>query len=301
MRTAWLLAVLVILSACVPEPDAAVQPEGRVNAPVSEARSLPSARVIPVPQISVWQARGGENILWGFDGQGRLVLLNSSAKTVVLAYEDSDLLSIDDGIGPVRFFYDDKGKLLSAEHGILRWIFTYSSKGNLLSMENRDTLRVTHDSKGRLSSVIRDGGASTEFVYDELNRTEEMFKADVKTSMHYDTEGRLARMDRASDHLVIGYWRHDLLSSLSGTMYGLKETVNYGSADTTLVSNVEQNAFAGGDDAHRMRAFNIFLFCTRFRKIPVLFDGQSWVLAHEYLKYSITDYLRMGFICDSLP
>lgn len=305
MKKAVVLLVLVFLAACVPEPqDTAPEPV----APKKTVEPAPQEKaplVVPVPYTKVTQSRGADLILWGYDPQMRLVLLNSSAGTVVFSYDEQGrLASIDDGAKETKFYHDKEGKLLRVEQGRQHRVFTYSSKGKLLSVENGEKLRVLHDSKGRLSSVARDSGASTEFVYDEWNRTDELRKGGITIGMHYDSEGRLARMDKEDDHLVLGYWREDLLSSLSGTMYGLKETVNYGPESITLLSNVQQNVFDSEhpeDGAARMDAFTTFLFCTRFRKLPVLFDGQSWVLYHEYMKGNITDYLLRGFVCEYLP
>jgi hypothetical protein len=306
MKKAVVLLVLVFLAACVPEQqDAAPEPAAPKKTSAEPALAERPPLVIPVPYTRVWQSRCNEQILWGYDLQMRLVLLNSSAKTVVFSYDaQGSLASIDDGAKATKFYNDKEGKLLRIEQGQQHRVFTYSSKGKLLSVENGEKLGVLHDSKGRLSSVARDGGASTEFVYDEWNRTDEMRKGSITIGMHYDSEGRLARMDKEDDHLVLGYWREDLLSSLSGTMYGLKETVNYGPESITLLSNVQQNVFESEhpeDSAARMDAFNTFLFCTRMRKLPVLFDGQSWVLYHEYMKGNITDYLQRGFVCEYLP
>lgn len=301
MKKILVFVVLAFLVGCVAEPSL---PEKAREVPVAEVPVVEHEQVLPVPYLKVLQQRGDESILWGYDQEGLLVLLNGSEKSVVLEYDrDGKLVLIDDG-EPQRFFYDNTGKLLSVEQGLKRLLFTYSSKGRLLSMEDGEKLTVTHDSKGRLSSVARDNGPSTEFVYDELNRTKSLFKNRVETVLGYDDDGRLTRFDRDDDHLVIAYWREDLLSSLSGTMYGLKETVNYGPTAITLVSNVEENVFESAypdESAARMDAFNTFLFCTRFRKLPVLFDGQSWVLYHEYLKGNISDYLLLTFTCKVLP
>lgn len=294
-----MLLLLALLAACVPEY---VPPEKQAEAaPVKKpAAAVPYERFVPDPSALVLERRGNRTLQWGFDAEGRLVMLNSTYRLVGLQYRDNRLSLIDDGERPVRFFYD-RDRLLSVEKGVLRWQFTYSSKGNLLAMENHEKLAVTHDSKGRLSSVKRDGGPTTEFVYDDLNRTKSMFRDKAETALHYDDNGRLTLMARGSDHFVLAYWRYDMLSSLSGTMYGLKETVNYGPTAITLVSNVEQSEFSGGGDSLRLKAFNTFLLCTRFRNLPVLFDGVSWVLYREYLKGNITDYLQMSFVCDALP
>ncbi len=297
-----LLAVLLLL-ACVPEyQEPGKVPVKTVQEPKKEI--VVPERVIPYPYTKVWQSRGNEQILWGYDKEGNIVLLNSSSKTVVLDYKDGLLAGIDDGVKPVKFLYDTNRRLSGAEKGIRHWVFTYASTGRLTSMENDEKLTVYHDSKGRLSSVARDGGTSTEFAYDKYNRTYVMMRGSVETTMYYDGDGRLKLMSRQDDHLVLAYWRYDLLSALSGTMYGLKETVNYGPTSITLVSNVEQNEFTSQypeDSDARMKAFNTFLFCKRFRKLPVLFDGQSWVLYHEYFRGNITDYLMTGFVCDALP
>jgi YD repeat-containing protein len=299
MRLLVTLLLLALLAACVPEY---VQPEEKaIQQPAKKpAAVVPYERFIPEPAAVVLERRGNRTLQWGFDSEGRLVMLNGTETLVGFQYKDNRLALIDDGERPVRFFYD-RNRLLSVEKGVSRWQLTYSSKGGLLSMENREKLTVTHDSKGRLSSVKRDGGPTTEFVYDDQNRTKSMFRDKAETALHYDDNGRLTLMTRGSDHLVIGYWRYDLLSSLSGTMYGLKETVNYGPTAITLVSNVEQSEFSGGDEALRLKAFNTFLFCTRFRSLPVLFDGVSWVLYREYMKGNITDYLQTTFVCDALP
>jgi len=304
MKKVFVLLAVLLLAACVPEYQEPVTIKEKIK---PEPKPLPPPepeRVIPVPFTKVFQARGNEKILWGYNPAGDLILLNSSSKTVVLSYEGGNLVSIDDGTNPVRFYYDADGRLTGAEKGSRRWTFAYTSKGRLYSVENDEKLRVLHDSKGRLSSVARNGGTAAEFEYDDYNRTRAIYKDRIRTDVYYDGEGRLTRMQRGNDHLVIGYWRYDLLSSLSGTMYGLKETVNYGPASITLISNVEQNEFTSEhpeDSAARMNAFNTFLFCRRFRKLPVLFDSQSWVLYNEYMKGGITDYLLTGFVCDALP
>ncbi len=302
MKPLFLLIAVVLLVGCVPEYQPPAEEIKEPSVPREEI--VLKERVIPYPYTKVWQQRGNQTILWGYDQGGHLILLNSSDRTVVVTYADDAILEIDDGVKPMKFFYDNKKKLLSAEQGILRWIFSHSSRGTLLSMDNSEKLTFTHDSKGRLSSVKRDGGVSTEFEYDDQNRTKAMFKNQIMTDLVYDDRGRLKLMNRQDDHLVLAYWRHDLLSSLSGTMYGLKETVNYGLTEITLVSDTEQNTFTSAyadQDKERVHAFNTFLFCTRFRKLPVLFDGQSWVLYHEYLKGNITDYLFTGFLCEYLP
>jgi hypothetical protein len=299
MRLLPVLLLLALLAACVPEyvpPEKQAEP-GPMKKP---SAALPKERFVPEPAAIVLEQRGNTTLQWGFDAEGRLVMLNSSDALVGMQYRDGKLSLIDDGSRPAEFFYD-RDKLLSVEKGVLRWMFTYSSNGRLLRMENHEKLSVTHDSKGRLSSVKRDGGPTTEFVYDDQNRTKSLFRDKAETALHYDDNGRLTLMARGSDHFVLAYWRYDLLSSLSGTMYGLKETVNYGPTAITLVSNVEQSEFSGGDDSLRLKAFNTFLFCTRFRNLPVLFDGVSWVLYREYMKGNITDYLQMTFVCDALP
>jgi len=306
MKKVFLLLALVFLAACVPEPqDTVPEPSAPKKAIAEPALPERQPLIIPILYTSVMQSRGNEQMLWGYDQHMRLVLLNSSANTVVFSYDgQGNLAGIDDGVKATKLYHDNQGTLLRVEQGPFQWVFTYTSKGRLLTMENGEKLNVLHDSKGRLSSVARGGGASTEFVYDEWNRTEEMRKGGITIGMQYDSEGRLARMDKEDDHLVLGYWREDLLSSLSGTMYGLKETVNYGPESITLLSNVQQNAFESKhpeDSAARMDAFNTFLFCTRFRKLPVLFDGQSWMLYREYMKGNITDYLLLGFVCEYLP
>lgn len=304
MKKLCILLAVLMLAACVPEYQ---EPQNFIEKakPTEEVTPVVNAtgRVIPSPSKIVWQTRGNEKIMWGYDSAGRLVLLNSSAKTVVLDYNGDNLARIDDGVKPIQFFYDHE-KLLSAEQGIRRWIFTYNSKGQMLTMEDGEKLVVFHDSKGRLSSVARNGGATTEFEYDKYNRTKTMYKSKIETDMYYDGDGRLAYMARQDDHLVLGYWRFDWISSISGTMYGLKETVSYGPTSITLISDNDQNDFESADPSDfetRFRAFNTFLFCTRFRKLPVLFDGQSWVLFHEYFKKGINDYLLTGFTCNALP
>jgi len=304
MKKLCILLAVLLLAACVPEyqaPQTIVQKVKQNQAPVVNATP---ERVIPVPATIVWQTSGAGQVVWGYNAIGDLVLLNTSEKTVALEYVDHKLLSIDNGVKPVRFYYDGNGRLSRAEQGIRKWLFTYNSKGKLVTMEDGERVGITYDSKGRLSSVTRDSGASTELEYDELNRTKAMYKNRIKTEMRYDDEGRLGMIRRQDDYIVIGYWRYSLLSSISGPMYGLKETVNYGPTAITLVSNVEQNDFKcenPKDFETTSKAFNVFMFCTRFRKLPVIFDGQSWIMYHEYFKGNIDDYLLTGFICDALP
>lgn len=305
MRVCLLIAALLFLTSCVPEYQAQETPTMPAREMVREEQVLvPQQAEPPALFTKVFQKRGNETILWGYDKQGRLLLINSSEKTVLFSYADGRLVRIDDGEKPLSFEYDDNGLLVFAVRGLKKWVFVHDSKGRLVSLNDGEKLSVSYDSKGRLSSVARDKGLSIEFFYGKNNRTKSFFRGGVETSMVYDSDGRLTRLDRGDDHLVMAYWRYDLLSSLSGTMYGLKETVNYGPTSITLVSNVGQNVFESkyaDEEKARLNAFNTFLFCTRFRKIPVLFDGQSWVMYHEYMKGNITDYLFTSFTCEFLP
>ncbi|MEM4266026.1 MAG: hypothetical protein QXX65_03045 [Candidatus Woesearchaeota archaeon] len=297
------MAVLLV-TGCVPEYQEPVTIKERLKPEQKAEPVIAPERIIPMPRTRVFQNSRAGQVLWGYNEAGDLILLNSTSKTVVLSYEGGNLISIDDGIKPIKFYYGANGRLTGAERGVRHWAFAYTAKGKLYSMEDGEKLTVMHDSKGRLSSVARDNGVATEFEYDDYNRTKAIYRQKLKTDVYYDAEGRLARLQHEDDHLVIGYWRYNLLSSLSGTMYGLKETVNYGPTSITLISNVDQNEFTSQypeDSEARLKAFNTFLFCKRFRKLPVLFDGQSWVLYHEYMKGDILDYLLTSFICDYLP
>jgi hypothetical protein len=301
MRTFCVLLAVMLLAGCAAE----YVPEQEEKKPITyKLKAEPAKKQLPpaIPELSatVLQERGNEKITWGFDSNGRLALLNSTNATVVLEYDNNSLVRIDDGAKPLDFSYDND-RLVGARRGMRKWVFRYSTAGKLLGIDDSEKLEFTHDSKARLSSFSRNDGQSTEFAYDKFNRTAEIFKAGIRTKAFYDSESRLARLDRENDHLVIGYWRENLLSALSGTMYGLKETANYGSSDITLVSNTEPNVFSSTDQAARMSAFNTFLFCTRFRKLPVLFDSQSWVIYREYLKGTLDDYVLRTFVCEYLP
>ncbi|MEM4239819.1 MAG: hypothetical protein QXM31_01755 [Candidatus Woesearchaeota archaeon] len=304
MKIAFALLAALFLAACVPEYQEPQTIAEKIKPAPKPAIAPVPERTIPAPFTKVYQLRGNESILWGFNQAGNLVLLNSSSKTVVITYQNSKITGIDDGINPVKFHYDPEWRVIRAEKGSRQWIFSYTSKGKLVSMENGERLSAAYDSKGRLSSIARDGGTATEFEYDDYNRTKAIYKQNIKTDVYYDSKGRIAMLQHEDDHLVIGYWRYDLLSALSGTMYGLKETVNYGPSSITLISNVDQNEFTSQypeDSEARLKAFNTFLFCKRFKKLPVLFDGQSWVLYHEYMKGDVLDYLLTGFVCEYLP
>jgi YD repeat-containing protein len=303
MRIFPVLLALLLLSACVPEYQEPVKITEKIKPELKPAVN-DSIRIIPEPFVKVWQKRGDGSVLWGYNEAGNLFLINSSEKTVVIDYEDGKITQIDDGIKPVKFYYSPEGRLLSAEQGIKRWIFTYSSKGSLLSMDNGEKLSFTYDSKGRLSSVKRDNGASTELEYDELNRTKAFYKNRIKADVRYDDEGRLGMIRIQDDYMVVGYWRYSLLSTMSGPMYGMKETVSYGPSSITLVSDSDPQVFDSTYTEipdYLLDSFNTFLFCNKFKRIPVIFDGQSWVLFHDYLKGDISEYLMKNFICDALP
>jgi len=302
MKASYAILALILLTACVPIPVAPVKNVTTVSEPQQVIFNRTAQ--VPPPFTTVVQQRRNDNITWGYDEAGNLVLVNGTAKTSVLSYENDKLVRIDDGVKPLTLAYDSEGRLVGAEKGIRKWAFTYNSRGQLVEMRDDENLHVLYDSKQRLSSVARDSGTSTEFAYDSRNRTNAMYRFGIKTDLAYDSESRLKLLARADDHLVLAYWRYNLLSSLSGTMYGMKETVNYGPNDIELISNVEKNDFASLNPAlpeRRFHAFNTFLFCTRFRKLPVIFDGQSWVIFHEYMKGDIKDYLLISYVCDFLP
>lgn len=299
MKKLTITILALLLASCVPEP----QPIPKTTLEEREGKKVVVRAQEPfeIPPVysRVWQ---NEKTLWGFDDQTRLVLYNSSEKTVVFKYDNEGRL---DSIRTPNKKYD----VLYGKHGPLKVVlddktvhsFRYNSIGQLVGWESgQERFSFTYDSKGRLSSYFRDKGQMTEFVYDQKNRTSKILRGRLETSVRRDDRDRLGMLVRQDDYWVFGYWRENLLSSMSGPLYGLKETVNYGPASIKIVSNIGQTVFESETFKPRLSALNLYLFCTRWRKIPVLFEWASWVILNEYQNGTVQDYVTNTLLCEAI-
>ncbi|MBI4016419.1 MAG: hypothetical protein HY363_01875 [Candidatus Aenigmarchaeota archaeon] len=252
-----------------------------------------------LPEIIVKQTSQAQTSSLKFDAEKKLIAVHKGTETIKFEYENASLKKIS-AVKPIEFTYSEKNLLTNITTP--RWTVNlhYDRYDRLNVYATRDDqIRFDWDINDQLTGFKTDQGIPTTFTYYE-NKKIKSFKKTVETIVRYDDKNRIKGLQSDDDFMIINYWKDNLLSSLSGSKYGLKETVNYGPTEIKLVSNTEQVVFSEGTEETRIAAFNLFLVCKKIKYIPVVFDPRSWSIYSDYFKKGIVDYLVNNFVCNAV-
>ena len=283
----------------------AVKPPEPKKMPVQEIEKKEVMQVVekkeekPAPAIIVKQSSPTQTISLGFDAENKIIAVYIGTNIVTLDHENSSLKKIS-AAKPIEFTYGEKGLLtnITTPRWTINLHYDRYDRLNVYTTPN-DKIRFDWDINDQLTGFKTDQGVPTTFAYNEDKKIRS-FKKTVETIVRYDDKNRIRSLQSDDDFMLINYWKDDLMSSLSGSKYGLKETVNYGPTEIKLVSNTDEQVFSGGTEEARITAFNLFLACKKIKYIPVVFDSRSWTIYSDYFKKGIVDYLVNNFVCNAV-
>ncbi|MGD0918664.1 MAG: RHS repeat-associated core domain-containing protein, partial [Thermodesulfobacteriota bacterium] len=162
--------------------------------------------------ISVTDAKG-QTATFTYDAKGHLVQKRlADGKTVNYKYDSlGNLLEVDDGIFPVRYSYDQVGRITRVEYPAMKRSiqYEYDNEGRAVSMSSEGhEVRRGYDQFGRLGTVEIPGNRTFIFSYDPKDRLISMtYPNGVKGSYEYDRMDRPAKLfyRKSSDETIAGW------------------------------------------------------------------------------------------------
>ncbi len=238
---------------------------------------------------------------FGFDEHEKLVQVLSEGSVINVHHEGEQYKTIIKNNEPVQFWYGERNLLtnITTQKGQLDFHYDRYDRVSVLVTPDKK-LRMEWDIKDQLLSAQINQGLPTTFLYNDKKQVSSFKKTSRDTTVRYDEKGRIRGLDSDDDHLVIHYWKDNLMSSFSGSKYGLKETINYGPTEIKLVSNTDETLVTEGTDTTRTKVFNFFLTCKKIKQLPVLFDPTAWVIYQNYFKTDSADYFVNNVLCNAV-
>ena len=159
----------------------------------------------------------GQTTRFEYDRAGRIACKRLADDTVVnYTYDkDSNLASIDDGVYPVRYEYDERGNRVRVEYpAIKKWIaYRYDEKDQLLEYSTADGALVHYgyDQFDRIESIDAKGVGEFTFKYDASGRVlSQTCPNGVRSIMKYDSEDRITRLAHLDEKLqTLDGWKYE--------------------------------------------------------------------------------------------
>ncbi len=241
-----------------------------------------------------------EEILYSYDDSLNLVAVDRRDKRIKLFYTHDGF--VQEIIAPDRileFYRNPRGELtrITDNNKEITIKYDFYGRPSKVTFNDGDTLTFEFDGFNRLLKVKRGVGIPSVFFYRD-NKLASLTKQSVVTEFSFNADGLLRSVLTGDDYLVLNYGKDKLLSYLAGSKYGLAETISYNTNDVSLVSNKDNAVFTGEPEQVRFKAFNLYLGCTKFKRIPVVFDPIAYVLFNNYFKEDIIGYLVNNYVCE---
>lgn len=295
--TVTILIILVFLVSCVPVPEQPKAPELKEEnnniAPITvEPESPVAVKSAEATKYAIQEFQDKSVAKYGFDDSGELVLIDNGKKTVI-SYDDAGNIA---GIGDIKLEYEDN-QLRRAINGDEVTAFEYSN-GKLAKVKNkRESVTFTYDVAGTLTGVEKDANPITVLKYDENNNMNEIEKSGAVFKLYYDDKGKLKDIDMRDNHIIIGRGRESRLVSLSGSLYGQGEMFDYQDDRIKIISSTSSE-FTGPDDV-RIKAFNLYLICTRIKQLGGIFDAVPYAIVINYFGMDAYSYVINNYFCEA--
>ncbi len=294
MRIIAALAVLFLIIGCVPipEPEKAPVIAEKIAETVGPAQQEEAGRTVE-PAFFVLQAFKEYTARYGFDDSGQLVSIEGS-KNTIFRYDDAgNLIRVND----LLLEYED-GLLKKSIDGSEIVVFEYFS-GLLKKIKSKtEYTTFTYDIAGTLTSVEKNTNPAAMLKYDKGNSIYEIEKAGSVFKLYYDDKGKLKDVDMSDNHIIIGRGKESRLTSLTGQLYGQGEMFDYMDDRIKVISNVEPSEFTGPDNL-RLKAFNLYLICTRIKQLDVAFDVIPYAIVRNYFGMDVDDYVLNNYFCEA--
>lgn len=188
----------------------------------NETRFLYDARNQQIAEIDPL----GKNIRYSYDATSNLVRKSDrNGRITQFVYDDLDRLTTETWIdndastaNTIGYAYDKASNLLSVVDNFSSLAFTYDNRDRAVTVDNAGTpaapnvvLTYEYDALGNVTAVTDDieagGGARTTYLYDPLNRVEQIQQtasgsatvADKRVDFTYNAIGQFAAITRFSD------------------------------------------------------------------------------------------------------
>ncbi len=187
----------------------------------------PLSRILPLGMTETFTYDGNGNVLthtnfngdtirYSYDSNNQLVKeIYPDESTISYTYTKSGLpATLTDSRGVTRYSYDVHNQLVKVVHPQgTTLLYNYNANGNRTSVTTPSgKTTYTYDKRGSLKTVIDANGGVTSYSYDVLgNLTSETRPNGTLTQYHYDTKGRLVKVEHLnSDRSVIGSYEYTL-------------------------------------------------------------------------------------------
>ncbi|MEM4263971.1 MAG: hypothetical protein QW666_03715 [Candidatus Woesearchaeota archaeon] len=294
MKIVPALILLFFLISCVPVPEPEKIPE--MNENIKEAiepvKQEAESRTVE-PAAFVEQSFKDSTARYGFDDAGQLISIEGS-KNTVLQYDGAGHLV---GIDGINLEYAD-GLLRSVDDNGEITTFEYSSGRLSKIISKKMYITFTYDVAGTLIGVSKGQNPAVMFTYDEKNNINTIENAGSVFNLYYDDKGKLKDIDMRDSHIIIGRGKESRLVSLTGQLYGQGEMFDYMNDRIKVISNVEPSEFTGPDNL-RIKAFNLYLICTRIKQLDVIFDAIPYAIVRNYFGMDVYDYVVNNYFCEA--
>lgn len=247
----------------------------------------------------VTHKKDGQEIVFGYDSEGKLVSVDDSGKEIRFLYtHDGFIEEISDASRKIVFDYNPRGELIKITDGDDVTAIKYNFYGFVSKISlPKDTLTFEFDNLGRLVKFRRGVGYETT-LFNKENHVVSLNKGSDTTDFLYNQYGLLKLARTGDDYWVLNYGKDLLLSYFAGTKHNLGETISYNTNDVSVVSKTDNSFFVGGTEPVRFDAVNIYLACSKFKKLPVFFDPLAYVIYTNYFKKDLVAYVVNNFVCD---
>lgn len=181
--------------------------------------------------------------------------------------------------------------------------FKQDSRGRLTEVKGgRENLYLEYDSLDLLRGVRRGVAGKTSIDYDKQGRIKYLTRGLITTNVYYNNHSFVNNFDADDTKLILGYWKDDKLSSLSGKTFGPGLTVGYGAfppKEAKIIHNEDNTEFKATSTDALFKIVDSYLYCNYIsRHNDLLFDGTSYTFYTNYFKGSITEYFIMQTVCD---
>jgi len=300
MRIA-LIVLLCALVACAPAEKPVDMPkkEGQEPPKTVAVQAKPQAASEEYSIKAVTQAKARGQVAYGLAEDNRILAVDSPDASWKLHYQGDKLIEIK-GPAPVEFFYD-QGRLSRIEADKITYRLFYDQGGKLIKITtDQAPWHLSYDSKHQLRSVKRGASGSTFLDYDQKGNIEVLRRGNVATQLSYDDKNRLRKFDTGNTHFIVGFWRDNKLSSLSGKLFGQGLTISYTSyppLKASIIHESDRSEFTAPDTDALYMIVDEYVYCAHVRRLPTLFEGVSFSVFDNYFDQTITDYFIKHFYC----
>lgn len=296
-----IIVLLCVLVACAPveEPEVVEQPRpaetGKADVPP------PVTREVESPTRTVRQSGVRGSVVYGLTEDDRLVRVEKPGGVWEVAYDEGRVRTLS-GPQEVSFSYDQE-RLSAIDAGETKLQFSYDSSGNVKEVAGgRETLHADYDANGHLREVRRGVAGATRMDYDDAGNIATITRGQLPMALSYDDRDRLRKIDTGNSHLILGFWRDDKLSSLSGNLFGQGLSLSYGPDyppfEAELVHEEDASVFSSAYTSTLYAVVDEYVYCKYVRRYDnVLFDGVTFAVFRNYVGGDLSEYIEMQYRC----